>query len=553
MSKTRAVIYCRVSSKEQENEGYSLPAQEKFLKEYAQREENDYKIAEVFQMSESAGGKVTRKIFQEMMEYIHKHDISVVIVETTDRLTRNFADVPVIDAWILANEEHQIHLAKEGCILHKNSKSHEWFMWRVKVATAEYYVKLLSENVQKGQKEKIAQGWLPTKPPLGYKTIGEKGRKIHVVDEEKAPLVKRMFELYATGNYSVKALTALMNKEGLRNIKGGKVVKSRVHELLSDPFYYGKMRWKGEIHDANHDHLISKDMFDAVQAKLARKTASPSYRKHLPVFKAMIECEECRGLITWETQKGHWYGHCNHYRDCSQKKYIRQEKVEKQLFPYFDKVAPIHREVLDVLEQALEESQSDEIEYNESKRDTLNRIVIAADKRMEAAYRDKLDGAVPLEICQKAIDDSIKEKEDALEALKKLHDDRAAYYEAGLAVHELALQAFKIYHSKKATTEDKRLLLSHMFEKHTMSEAVIQSNYTFAFDFLAEWMPKVNAEVAKQNTPEAVASGDALLTAPVNRAMELPESRKHFRTSKKSPVKPRLGQTVSNSRPLLLG
>src|SRR3989344_275283 len=184
------VIYCRVSSKEQELEGYSLPAQEKFLRDYAQK--NGFKVTKVFAVSESAMGKVRRKIFNEMIDYVRENNISVIIVETTDRLTRNFSDVPTIDKWISENKNNQIHLAKEGCILHEGSKSHEWFMWRVKVATAEYYVKLLSENVQKGQKEKLDQGQLPTKPPLGYQTTGERGRKIHIINEEKAPFIRKM-------------------------------------------------------------------------------------------------------------------------------------------------------------------------------------------------------------------------------------------------------------------------------------------------------------------------------------------------------------------------
>src|SRR3989344_4282368 len=187
----KAVLFCRVSSKEQEETGYSLHAQEKYLRDYA--EKNNFTDLKVFAVSESASGKVQRKTFNEMMQYLRGNKISVVVVETTDRLTRNFADVPQIDKWVLDDENSQIHLAKEGCILNKNSKSHEWFMWRVKVATAEYYVRLLSENVKKGQKEKLAQGILPTKPPMGYKTIGEKGHKTHVIDPEKSPLVKKMF------------------------------------------------------------------------------------------------------------------------------------------------------------------------------------------------------------------------------------------------------------------------------------------------------------------------------------------------------------------------
>jgi hypothetical protein len=71
--------------------------------------------------------------------------------------------------------------------------------------------------------EKIRQGWLPTKPPLGYKTVGDKGHKIHIVDEEKTPLIRKMFELYATGNYSLKKLVQVMYKEGLRTRNGNKL------------------------------------------------------------------------------------------------------------------------------------------------------------------------------------------------------------------------------------------------------------------------------------------------------------------------------------------
>ena len=175
----KAILFCRVSSKEQEETGYSLPAQEKFLREYG--EKNNLEIEKVFAISESASGHTQRKTFNEMTKFIRENKIPAMVVETTDRLTRNFADVPTIDKWVMDEETNQIHLVKEGCILHRNSKSHEWFMWRVKVATAEYYVRLLSENVRKGQKEKIAQGWLPTRPPIGYKTEGEKGLKIHIL------------------------------------------------------------------------------------------------------------------------------------------------------------------------------------------------------------------------------------------------------------------------------------------------------------------------------------------------------------------------------------
>lgn len=547
----KSVIYCRVSSKEQEETGYSLPAQEKFLRDYADK--NGFTVAKVFAVSESAGGKVRRKIFNEMMDYIRKNGISVVVVETTDRLTRNFADVPLIDAWILEDEKNQIHLAKEGCILNKNSKSHEWFMWRVKVATAEYYVKLLSENVKKGQKEKLAQGSLPTKPPLGYKTIGEKGHKAHIIDEIKAPLIRKMFELYSSGNYSLKALANLMYKEGLRNQNGNKVLRSRIHELLSYPFYYGKNRWNGELSDGEHKPLISKELFDVVQVKLTRKIGSPQYKKHLPVFKAKIRCERCDGYITWYTQKGYWYGQHSNYKECPERrnKTIRQEKVEEQLFPYFDKVAPKNERVLKWLEKALKETHAGEIEYYESQRKGLNSRFEKTQQRLEKMYDDKLDGKIPEDFYDRKFKEYTTEKEEVLEKLYKLNNTNTQYYEAGYAIHQLALKSKEIYSSPKATPEDKRLLLSFVFSNLSLKDKQIKANYTYAFEFLAKWMPKLNKILElKQNPIEngALRGINRRLSEPRS-----PEAIKNFRTSKNTDSTARIASTSADSRRLLRG
>ena len=485
----RAIVYARVSSKEQEDTGYSLDAQEKLLTEYGVK--NTLNVVRVFRVSESASGKQIRKTFDEMLQYATKHGIPIILCEKIDRLTRNLKDAAYVSDWINEDTEREVHFVKESFVVNDKTRAHENLVWDMKVAIARFYTNNLSEEVRKGQKEKLSQGWLPTKPPLGYKTIGEKGHKTHIIDETTAPLVRRMFELYATGNYSINALVDIMNKEGLRK-NGKKVGKSRMHEQMRDPFYYGKNRWKGEISNGLHEPLISKELFDAVQVKLDRKTDSPQYKKHLPVFKAKVKCEECSGIIAWEIQKGHWYGHCNHHRQCSQNKYIRQEAVEEQLFPYFDAVAPKNLRVLQWLEKAIKEGHNEEINYNTTKREEFNRIVRMADQRIENAYRDKLDGKMPAPLCEKMISESTQEKENAIEALGKLSKGRTAYYEAGYAIHELASKATAIYKSPRATEDEKRLLLSHIFSNLTMKADRISPNYTFGFEFLAEWVPKLN-------------------------------------------------------------
>lgn len=504
--KSKTVIYCRVSSKEQEETGYSLPAQEKYLREYAEKQ--DLVVTKVFAISESAAGYMQRKIFDEMMTYVKKHNVTNVVVETTDRLTRNFSDVPLIDKWIMSDDQNQIHLAKETCILHKNSRSHEWFMWRVKVATAEYYVKLLSENVKKGQAEKIAQGWLPTKPPLGYRTVGEKGHKIHVIDEDKTPFIKRMFELYSTGNYSVKTLVEIMYKEGMRNQRGTKVGKSRMHELLTDPFYCGKMRWNGEVKKGSHEPTISLELFDLVQSKINRNFRQPYQQKHLPVFKAKMTCARCEGTVTWETHKGHWYGHCSRYVRkgqtfrCPPTPFIRQKRVEEIIAPYYTGYAPSNERVLDVLQEAMEGNHSEEISRAQAQKNEIEKSLERVHQRMEKIYLDKLDGLISEEK-HRSLYSQFKDEEDKfLTELKRLNGDKQKYFEAGYKLHELAIHAEEIYNSEEATNDERRLLLSYIFSNLSLNVENIEPKYSLGFEFMVEWIPLVNSILEPQKNVE---------------------------------------------------
>jgi len=449
-------------------------------------------VAKIWRVSESASGKHVRKVFNEMLQYVSQHNIPVILCEKIDRLTRNLKDASAVDEWARGKAGREVHFNKESFVLNSGTRAHENLVWDMKVAIARFYANNLSEEVKKGQKEKLAQGWMPMRAKLGYKSVGEKGHKTHATDEPVALLVRQMFELYSSGNYSIKALLDSMTKAGLRNEFGKKISKSRAHEMLSDPFYCGEIVWMGQTYEGKHEPIISKELFVAVQRKLGGKFKKPQYRKHLPVFKGKIECEECNGTIAWGLQKGHWYGYCNHHKTCSQKGCTRQEKIEGQIIPSLNEVAPKTKRALEWLEGALKENHAGEIAFNTARRDELTRIIKAADQRMEGAYRDKLDKKMPADLCNKIISESTEEKKNVLAALEKLTNTRQAYYEAGYAIHELAMHAEAIYRSPKALTEEQRLLLSYGFSNLTLKAHEIKPEYTLAFQFLKEWMPVVN-------------------------------------------------------------
>lgn len=153
------------------------------------------------------------------------------------------------------------------------------------------------------------------------------------------------------------------------------------------------------------------------------------------------------------------------------------------------------------------------------------------------------------------MDSSTQEKEDALSSLKKLAETRTAYYEAGYAIHELAMRAKDIYSSDKASNEDKRLLLSYVFVETALQDSKITPNYTLAFDFLSEWMPRVNPVFAQtKNLARSEVSSKPLRHPHGTTELSVGESsepRNNFRTSENPhPIK-RFKDSHPKSRDLL--
>ncbi|MEI7810231.1 MAG: recombinase family protein [bacterium] len=497
--KNESVIYCRVSSKEQEDTGYSLPAQEKLLTEYAQRK--NLSIQKVFSVAESASGAKQRKIFGEMMDYMQKNNIQILLCEKVDRLTRNLKEAVVANDWIEANEERQLHFVKQNLVIHKNAKSDEKFRWDIEIVLAKKYISNLSEEVKKGQVEKIAQGWLPTKPPIGYKTIGEKGHKIHIIDEKTAPLVKKMFELYSTGNYSVISIEDEMYKLGLRSINGKRILQSRIYELLQDPFYCGKMKWNDEVYPAKHEPLITKDLFEKAQNILKRRGKTTLSTKHNYLFMSRIFCEGCGGVLSWETQKGTLYGHCNNHlksRHCSKKTYIKEKEVEEQISVVFEKITPKSEAVLNWIEEIIIDENTDQIKFRETEIQRLNVLLLNIRKQKDKYFEAKINREVDLEYCERKITEC-KIEESVLEsALEKINNKSDEYQELRLIIHDLAFKAKEIY--QKALPDEKKLLFAQLFTNFTQNVYEIKPNYNLACDYLLEWIPKLNEAYELQKT-----------------------------------------------------
>lgn len=487
-NKNKTIILVRVSTKEQEETGYSLPAQEKLLNEYAGKK--SLTVAKIFSISESASGKKQRETFNEMMSFVKRNNIKIIICEKVDRLTRNFKDAVMIDEWLEQDDEREVHLVKDSLILHKNSRSQEKLNWGIRILFAKNYTDNLSEEVKKGQKEKVAQGWLPTVPPLGYKTVGEKGHKIHVIDEVKAPLVRKMFKLYSTGNYSLEKITNIMFADGLRSRSNKKLGKSTLHELLNNPFYFGKFIWNGKIYQGAHQALISEELFEKVQSILHKK-GTPKYSKHNFFFKGLLTCSECGGTIAWEKKKGHWYGHCNKFKPCSQKAYYRSERIEEQLLTAVGKISPKSPKLIDWVIKALKQSHKEEIEYHTGIMGELESRLAKIKARLDKIYEDKLDEVISIEKYNQLKQQYEIEEAAILKAISKHKKANSRYLDYGVMVLEVTKNALDILKDPKKSPETKREYYKIIFSKLQMTGDLIDYRFNSAFKRIAEFSSKL--------------------------------------------------------------
>lgn len=188
----KAVIYARVSSEEQKEEGFSIPAQLDLLRAYAK--EHHIEVVQEFTEAETAKHAGRHK-FNEMLGFLKKNKgITNILCEKTDRLYRNFKDYVNLD---VDETGYSIYLVKEGVILTPKSGSHEKLVHGLKVLLAKNFIDNLREETQKGRLKKVQEGYFIGQVPYGYKKL--KDKKTTIIDEEKAPFVRRAFELYASG------------------------------------------------------------------------------------------------------------------------------------------------------------------------------------------------------------------------------------------------------------------------------------------------------------------------------------------------------------------
>lgn len=469
-----AVGYCRVSSKKQEDEGFSIPSQIKLLNDYAKK--NNIRLIKIFTESETAK-KAGRKAFNEMLIFIKENNLNTILVEKTDRLYRNFKDYVTLDEYDL-----EIHLIKEGTVLSKNSKSHDKFIHGIKVLIAKNYIDNLSEEVKKGIREKILQGYYPSKAPVGYINVkNSEGKNIIIPDKEKAPFVQRLFELYATGAYSVEEIKNKLYNEGF-NHKGKPYSKTRLLFVLKDIFYVGKFTYRGVIHDGKHEPIIDIELFNRVQ-KMFNQSKARTHDVEF-AYSGLITCGYCGCQLTAELKKDRYiYYHCTGKRGGECKKdYIREEKLDEVFLELIDKLPNPEDGLFEEIKKAVIEMRKIKSNYEEISMEGIQKQITRLQNRLDNLYTDKLDGRITQEFWQEKHNQWHDEKDRLIEKMKSISSTSRTFDEGTNLLENFCKFARSEF--LKANGKKKRAILKMLGSNFIYKDKKVSIELTSVFNYL---------------------------------------------------------------------
>ena len=292
MGQENAVVYVRVSTKDQD-EKYSPDVQLDNCRSYASRK--GLKIIKEFREARSGWKPNDRAEFSNMLDFIRERGTPNVIYAFADRLSRNTEDYVLLKSLGTA-----LHNAISGISFSPNNPDDydQTAGFEHDLVEAKRFSARLSKRVVTAQLEKAKRGEYPGAPPLGYLPVPQllngKWKNKTILDPDRAHLIKKMFELYSTGEYSLRQITDRMKNLGLRSKSGRVLLLDEIRRYLRTHFYYGTFKWGDKLYPnkATYEPLISKALFTQVQEVLDGKRVFTKRGKDFK-YKGLLTCDLC--------------------------------------------------------------------------------------------------------------------------------------------------------------------------------------------------------------------------------------------------------------------
>lgn len=403
----QAVIFARVSSERQER-GESIQAQLETVHEYCKKK-NFTILQPEFVITESSS-RGDRKQYHEMLSFVEKQKHkTAIVVNCVDRLQRSYKDTPKLDELRRAGKI-EVHFLKENLILHKDSSGMEIMFWNMSVLMANSYIISLSDNVKRSQKYNRKQGKWQGNAPIGYLNTRDENNKATVtIDPVRGPIIKKMFEEYATGLHSLASVMELGSRLGLtskkkeqRGMRSQRICRNTVFEIFRNPFYYGYMYNEGVLQKHIYEPLIDKELFDRVQEVRGGKNnahmQNVDYGKMQFAFRGLTKCAHCGCAMTPEAHtkngKVFTYLKCTHNKGPCPQKPVSEKALLQQLNDEVFSKIHFPKSILESIQSAVQQKLETESNISVAAKRMITEKLEKNKVRQKRLFQMYLDGEI---------------------------------------------------------------------------------------------------------------------------------------------------------------
>ncbi len=481
----RAFLIARVSTEDQKD---ALPAQIYRIEDYAKKLRFDY---ETIQFQESAY-KGDRAIFSGIITKIQaSKELVAVVFDKVDRFTRDTSGEEVRRLKALAQAGFiEMHFVSDHLIINKDSSANDILQLDLGSVLAQYYSGAISDNVKRRFEQMWRDGIYTGKAPFGYINIGNAKEKRSIeTDPIKAEAVKKIFEWYASGNYSIRVIRTKLKEE-----YGVQLATSRLANVIKNPFYMGEMLLKGNRYPHCYEKLVSEELYEQAQDVRTGRLVQPKRWAGLPFkYRGLIECEECGSRITFEKQKQKYiYGHCTQFKGKHGAPFIREDQFDEQLSKVFDSIK-LPEDVYEKISKEMRLSREADRATIAARANALDLEIAKFSNKIDRLYEDHNDGKINDDLYERKYQDYTSTKL-ALEKKRKnieLSDD--THYGSILHLLKLAKNAPELF--KKADNVRLRSLANETLSNLRVSGDQLRWELKKPYDIMAfcnekrEWQP----------------------------------------------------------------
>lgn len=311
--RVRYCLYARKSTESDEQQALSIPAQIKEMEAIAQR--LNLNVVGVKQESHSAKESGQRPVFKELLGEISKGTYNGILTWAPDRLSRNAGDLgSVVD---LMDQRKLIHIQTYGQTF--SNSPNEKFLLMILCSQAKLENDNKSINVKRGLRARVEMGLWPCKPPTGYTKYKRMDQKCEsVIDPERAPIIKQMFEKIAYDGWSGRKVYQWLKHDiNFKTENNIHLSLGNLYRIFQNHFYYGRFEFpkeSGNWYNGSHKPIITKELFDLVQEKIKSQTLEPRSSQKEFAFTKIMTCGLCGSGITADEKFKHQKnGNVNRY------------------------------------------------------------------------------------------------------------------------------------------------------------------------------------------------------------------------------------------------